>query len=270
MIADLTGISDADGVVVDDDGTVYFLTDDSVHSYVGRIPPGGEPFIQWLRIVDSPTTWGLALDRRRKRIYVAVVSGVGAIVMFEEITGTPRGRQLVTGIAEPNDVVVAEDGTVYYSNQADRNIYSVSVDGQGPRLATTTPLGNAAAEQEPAGLAFAADGSLVVGLSRGGRLHRIILAGGREVSRDFFGAWAGWANGLAFDRSGRLYISIYDDTAPRSVVRLEKDGTGIPTTILPGGRFSSLAFGRGPLDCRDLYVADPFGPMQRVRVADAD
>jgi sugar lactone lactonase YvrE len=264
---DVSAIKNADGLAIDDDGAIYYLTDDATHSYVGQLLPGHARDDHWVRIDNSPVTWGLALDRTRKRLYVAVVSGGGAIVRFENIKGTPVGKAVVTGIKDPNDVVVADDGTVYYDDQGDRNIYAVSPAGQGPILVSRSPLGNVAADQSPAALTMMSDGSLLVGLEHDGPLYRLLLSGGTESSRERYGKWLGWANGLTFDGRGRLYISIYDDNVPKSLVRIET--SGVVNTVLGNGRFSSLAFGRGPLDCRDLYVADPFGPMQRVRVPDA-
>jgi hypothetical protein len=265
--ADVTGIDNADGVQVDTDGTVYFLSDDAVHSYVGRIRPGQAPEPRWVRVDNSPTTWGLALDSARKRLYVLVVDGQGALVAFDNITGAPVGSQFVTGINNGNDVVVAPDGAVYYSQQGNRHVYRVPPEGGAPALVTMTPVGSNVLNQAPAALAIAPDGSLLVGLERGGPIYKLTLAAGREVGRAPLGSWMGWANGLAHDRRQRLYVAMYDDTAPRAVVRLEADGSAIPITT--GSRFSSIAFGRGALDCRDLYVADPNGPMRRVRVGDS-
>ena len=100
-----------------------------------------------------------------------------------------------------------------------------------------------------------------------GPIYKLILTSGLETSRAPINSWIGWANGLTHDRQGRLYVSTYHDTSPRSVLRLESNGS--VTTLTSGGRFSSIAFGRGPLDCRDLYVADPFGPMRRVQDPDS-
>jgi hypothetical protein len=265
--ASVTGIKNADGLVVDTDGIVYFLTDDADNSYVGRIPVGGMPDPKWLRVDNSPTTWGLALDSVRHRLYVLIVDGSGAIIYYDDIKGTPRGGQLVVGIDNGNDVVVGPDGTVYYTQQGDRNVYSVPFTSGPPKLMTTKPIGTGTAR--PAALAFAPDGNLLVGLENSGPIYKVTLtAGGVEASRIPIGEWMGWANGLTFDHGGRLYISIYHDTDPRSVVRLDADGkTTLP--ISSGGRFSSIAFGRGPLDCRDIYIADPYGPLRRVRVNDS-
>ena len=43
VTTNVSSVMNADGVVVDTDGTIYTLTDDATHSYVGRIPPGGTP-----------------------------------------------------------------------------------------------------------------------------------------------------------------------------------------------------------------------------------
>jgi sugar lactone lactonase YvrE len=259
-------ISNADGVVIDTDGTLYTLTDDARNSYVGRVRLGLAPQVQWLSVDNSPVTWGLALDSARKRIYVLVVSGPGALVAFDNIDGTPAGRTVVTGLSNPNDAVVAADGTVYYTNQGDRHIYAIAASGGPAVRVTRTVLGNAS-DQLPSALTIDADQNLIVGLEPTGNLYKIVLSGGMEQSRVAYGTWSGWANGLTFDRRGRLYVAIYHDVDPRTVIRLEPNGT--TTTIASGGRFSSIAFGRGALDCRDLYITDPYAAMRRVRIDDA-
>jgi hypothetical protein len=266
--AKLTGIENADGLVVDTDGVIYFLTDDTNNSYVGRIPVGGTPDPTWLRVDNSPTTWGLALDSPRHRLYVLIVDGKGALIYYDDIKTTPKGGQLVVGIDDGNDVVVGPDGTVYYTQQGDRNVYSAPPSGGPPKLVTRSgPVGTTSAK--PAAITVAPDGALLVGVDNSGPIYKITLtAGGVEAGRMAIGTWMGWANGLAFDHGGRLYVSIYHDTDPRSVVRLDADGK-TTTTISSGGRFSSIGFGRGPLDCRDIYIADPYGPMRRVRVNDS-
>jgi streptogramin lyase len=173
---------------------------------------------------------------------------------------------VVTGLSNPNDAVVADDGSVYYSNQGDRLVYRVAASG-GPAVAISkTPFG-ITSQQLPSAVTMDPGGNLIVGLDHGGPLYQVVLSGGLEAARAPVPGWTGWANGLTYDRRGRLYIGIYDEVASRDVVRLEADRT--TTTIASGGRFSSLAFGRGPLDCRDLYVADPYAAMRRVHVGDA-
>jgi len=266
--ATVTGINNADGVVVDTDGTVYFLTDNATDSFVGRIEPGKMPQIKWLTVYGSPVTWGLALDSAIERLYVVVVSGAGALVAYDDIKSpAPRGSRPLEGLTNPNDAVVAADGTVYFSVQGDRHIHWMSRDGR-TGVTTRNPLGNVSLKQAPSAVTIDPTGNLIVGLEHGGPLYRIVLNGTAELSSGVYGKWTGWANGLTFDRQGRLHIGIYDDVNPRDVVRLEADGM-TTTKIASGSRFSSIAFGRGPLDCRDLYIADPYGPLRRVRIMDA-
>jgi hypothetical protein len=267
--ANVSSILDADGVVADDDGTLYYLTDDSTNSYVGRILPGGVPDTKWLPVMNSPTTWGLALDREQQRIYVLVVDGGGALVKYDNIKGSPTGTVFYAPITNGNDVVVGSDGSVYFSQQGDRHIYRVPRAGGAAQRVSATTLGSVALKQAPAGLTFDPAGNLLVGLEHGGPIYRLALTGGVETGRTAVGTWTGWANGMTHDRAGRLYISLYDDLDPRSVVRLDTETPTTTTTITSGSRFSSITFGRGTLDCRDLYIADPFGPMRRVRVVDS-
>jgi sugar lactone lactonase YvrE len=227
----------------------------------------GQPFdMNWRRLDNSPVTWGLGLDRARRRIYVLVVSGPGALVAFDDIDGAATGRQVVTGIDNPNDVVVASDGNVYFSSQGDRLVYKVGPNGGPKTPVSTSPFGSAGT-QMPSAVTMDPLGNLIVGLEPGGPLYQVTLADGVQVSRTTIPNWTGWANGLTYDRKGRLYVGIYDDVQPRNLVRLEADGR--TTTIAMNGRFSSIDFGRGPLDCRDLYVTDPYAAMRRVRVNDA-
>jgi sugar lactone lactonase YvrE len=264
---DVSAIKNVDGLAIDDDGTIYLLTDDSTHSYVGRLKPN-QPYDQkWRRLDNSPVTWGIALDRKNRRIYVLLVGPPGALVVFDDIDGAATGSQVVTDLENPNDAVVGEDGSVYVSNQGDRTVYRVQRAGLKSPI-STTPFGDKAMGQMPSALTIDPAGNLIVGLEPGGPIYRVALsADGMQTSRTAIPGWNGWANGLTYDRSGRLYIGIYHDTQPRNLVRLEPDGR--VTTIAMNGRFSSIAFGRGPLDCRDLYVTDPYAAMRRVRVMDA-
>ena len=268
MTTNVSGIANADGVVVDTDGFIYTLTDDSTNSYVGRIPPGGTADVDWLTVDASPTTWGLALDSPGHVLYVLVVDGTGALVRYQNIKGTAAGDQIYSGIPNGNDVVVGPDGHVYYTQQGDQNVYAIAAPGRTRRKVTATPIGSSS--QLPAALTFAPDGKLLVGVEEG-PIYRLTLTNGSETGREQLTGWTGYANGMTHDYLGRLYVAQYHDTAARSIVRLNISGNVVTgtTTIVNGGRYSSIAFGRGPLDCRDLYVANPFGPMQRVRVPGA-
>ena len=259
---DLSGIDGADGLAVAPDGTLYFTSDDGTDGWVGRLRPGQSPEKQWLRIARAPLITGLAFDGARDRLYVASVSA-SAILAFQVTPSGAAGRVLIGNIDGLNDVALDAAGDLYYTLQSDRHIYRVSPEGAAVRV-TREPLGAAGGDQSPAGLAFAPDGSLFVGLKNGGNIFKVGITAGLEQSRAIFGAFQGWANGLAFDSRGSLYIGTYHGSLDTRVIRLQPDGAN-PAVVLDGGRFSSLAFGRGALDCHDLYIADPHGPLRRVQ-----
>jgi sugar lactone lactonase YvrE len=167
----------------------------------------------------------------------------------------------VTGLLVPNDAVVGPDGAVYFSDQGDGRIHGVSPDGI-TRIVTPVPIPGG-----PAGLAFGNQGELYVGVSTDGPIYRLNLVDGVEMSRARFGALIAWANGLAVDPAGHLYVSTYSLLGQGQVWRVPANGLEA-TIILTGASFGSMAFGRGALDCLDLYVAVPVGPLQRLR-ADA-
>jgi hypothetical protein len=268
MVTNVSGINNADGVVVDTDGFIYTLNDDATNSYVGKIPPGGTADDDWLTVTNSPTTWGLALDSPGHVLYVLVVDGPGALVRYQNIKGTASGDQLYSGIVNGNDVVVGPDGHVYYTQQSDQNVYAIAAPAKTRRKVSATPIGSPS--QLPAALTFAPDGKLLVG-TEGGPIYRLTLTNGAETDRDQLMGWTGGTNGMTHDHLGRLYVAQYHDTQSRPIVRLNITGSTVTTVTNIGssGRYSSIAFGRDPLDCRDLYVANPFGAMQRVRVPDA-
>src|SRR5439155_10182371 len=118
-------------------------------------------------------------------------------------------------------------------------------------------------QTSPAGLAFAPDGTLVVGMKPAEKLVRLWLSKGNEIRRLSFGKINDWANALSFDERGRLYVALWSQTDPKSVMRIDAD-EAMPVPVLSGGRFSTLVFGRGALDCKDLYIAEPYGTMHRL------
>src|SRR4030095_6269831 len=154
----------------------------------------------------APAPGGLALDRINRRIYVLVVSGPGALVAFDDIDGAAPGRQVVTGLDNPNDVVVAKDGSVYFSSQGDRYVYRVASAGGAKEAVSTMPFGDGAMTQKPSARPVDPEGNLIVGLEPSGPLYRVALsATGLQTSRTPIPGWNGWVNGLTYDRSNRLY-----------------------------------------------------------------
>jgi hypothetical protein len=256
-VVDVSSITKSDGVAIGDDGTLYFTAVDVVDGWIGRVMgPSVQP--RWLRIPGALNLRGVVIDHARQKLYVAD-DGLGAILAYDLPSPAATGVVVVSGLTGVNDLALDAAGTIYFSGS--QSIYRV-VQGQAVVI-SVDPVGDLAKDQGPGGLAFGADGSLIIGIRKGGPIIRLTLASGVEGGRTTFGSFDGWVNGLALDRSGRLYAGMYDLTVNTSVMRIEPDGlTSAP--VAGGGRFASLAFGRGPLDCHDLYVANVGGAMVRV------
>jgi sugar lactone lactonase YvrE len=197
----------------------------------------------------------MAIDGARGVLYYTAGTPTAELQAVDLAAAAPKPRTVYRGLIDPNDVAVGPDGNVYVSDQGDGQIYSFTPAGQKTRV-TRSPLGVPAEYSGPAGLAFAADGTLVVGIKGNVPLVRLTLAGGLEMVRASFGMVNEWVNGLAYDERGRLYVALFNQTETRDVVRLDSD-TAVPVPVVKAGQFSTIAFGRGELDCHDLYVSDP-------------
>jgi sugar lactone lactonase YvrE len=257
----ITSIVAADGLAIARDGTIYYSTTDDTHGYVGRLRPRQPLENHWQRLDNQPITWGLALDSANNKLYFASDTTIfGFDLGFDPPLRFPVGAKL-TNI---NDMAVGPDGSLFLSVQSDRHIYRVvpSPSAVATRV-STMPLGTAAQNDGPAALTFGADGALYIGMAGKSAIVRMVLEGLVERSHANFGTFTGWANGLAFDRTGRLYVGLWDSTIDQEIALLTPTGTPAGKVVVKG-RFASMAFGRGALNCRDLYVANPLGPMTRV------
>jgi sugar lactone lactonase YvrE len=257
----LAGITNADSIAIGPDGTLYFSQVAMTDGHVGRLRPGGAAAEkQWVRVPMGARIYGLAVDAGRRRLYVASSSGK-AIHWVDLNAPMPTLQNLVTALGNPNDIAVATNGDVYYSDQGDNQIHRITPAGMRT-VASKTALTPAS---KPAGLAFGSDGALYVGTSPSGPILRFDLANGVESARRSYGHYIGWGNGLVFDERGRLYLSttISAMTMGESrVVRIASDDSGA-IQIVGGRNFGGMAFGRGALNCNDLYIASSSGALQR-------
>jgi sugar lactone lactonase YvrE len=261
---DISRIVNTDGLAIGPDGTIYFTQASATTGWIGRLRPGDAlPDSTWLDVPGGTLLFGLAVDARGERLYV--VSSSGHAINFVDLGGIdpPSLQVLVTGLLQPNEAVVGPDGAVYFTDKGDARIHRVSPDG------ITSIVTPGAIPGSPAGLAFGNQGELYVGVSPDGPIYQLNLLDGVEVNRVRFGDLVAWGNGLVVDRAGRLYVSTYSLLGQGRVWRVPASGLGA-TAVLSGAGFGSMAFGRGALDCLDLYVAVPFGPLQRIRTDVAD
>jgi sugar lactone lactonase YvrE len=257
------GIASLDSLAIDRDGTIYFDQNDGVNVWIGRRRPGVMPETRWVSVPMAFPTRGMALDSTNRILYfTAAVPSAAALEAIDVDAMTPAARIVIGGFSGPNDLAMGSDGSVYVSEQLDGHIYRVTAAGVRSKV-TKTPLGDPANTRGPAGLTFGPDGWLYVGAKTMGPIVRLQLTNGVEVKRANYGKLDDWGNGLAFDQAGRLYVALWSMDVNKSVVRLDSD-TAAPVTVLTGHWFSGMAFGRGALDPRWLFVAEPQGPLHRI------
>lgn len=267
---DLTDLVSVDSLAIDRAGNIYFSTDNGTNARIGKLPPmNAAANRDWLVLPVGGPLRGMAIDSARSTLYYTVGSA-RELQAVDLDAASPRPRTVARGLSDPNDLAVGPDGKVYLSDQGDGFVYSFTSTGQKTQVTTMGTIGETDNSIGPAGIAFASDGKLVVGAAGTDPLVRVTIgADGREAGRMAFGALRGWANGLAFDERGRLYVALFDLNQGRDVVRVDSD-TASPVPFVRDGHFSSIVFGRGALDCRDLYAADPMGAVVRRMTTDAN
>jgi sugar lactone lactonase YvrE len=236
----LNGTSGTEGIVIGPDGAIYF----SQAGSVGRIAPDGTRNNRWAVIAGANTMWGLALDTARNRLYAGspVTRKIHAVDLSSE---PPMVSDFVSNAGAPNGLTMGPDGFLYYSDFTMGQVYRVDANGM---RTVVTAMGIPSAN----GLAFDAEGNLLVLSYSQGRLYRLTLADGRETGRTMLATGLGSADGLALDAMGNLYVT--DQRAGR-LVRLSPTG-GNPEDLLTGlNAPANIEFGYGTLRCTDIYIA---------------
>ena len=254
---DITAIQNANGLAIGMDGTIYFTQAAAPVGWVGRLRPGMQVETRWVSVPDGALLFGLALDSMRQRLYVASASG--HIIHQIALGGaTATLAPFTRDVDLPNKLAVGTGGVVYFAD-SDTKIYRVQPTGDLYESSARGFGTNASA-----GLAFTKTGDLLVGTLGNGQLFKLTLDGGIERNRTPLGNYRGWTEAIAVDENGRIYVSTHGATGAESqVIRLDAEG-GSPMPLLDGPAFRGLAFGRGALDCRDLYVASQGGPLRRI------
>jgi len=232
------------------------------------------------KVADVETTLGVAGIGERD-LLVADFGPTNAFRQDRNADGvvwriTPEGERTpwVTGIGDPNFVVVRRDGSLLVSDDATSDVYVVGED-RTPRLFTTSvPHPNGMVLSADERTLFVAqifksirpvvnDDSLwALGLGEDGRA----TGAAERVART--GPWAA-NDGLAMDAKGRVYVAANGkageiwryDPATSEMTLVARDVYGA----------ASLAFGEGEFDRTALYVTTTFnegrgGKVWRVPV----
>jgi tRNA A-37 threonylcarbamoyl transferase component Bud32 len=261
---DVSSIRNVRGLAIDGDGTLYFSQEETGQAWLGRLRPGGHPVERrWLHLSAARGISALAVDARRRVLYVASVESGGRLQAIDLRVDPPPVRDLIAGIdGEPRGLAVDATGDVFYSHHRDRVVVRVTPQGLATPVTAGVLVDDGGQLSRPVALAFGPEGHLFVGTNTGD-VFRLQLAAGRETARSLFGEATARGGGLAFDLGGRLYLAEYWP-GRRSLFRFEADGSRF-VVVGEGTQLGPIAFGRGALDCRDLYVASGDGPLQRIR-----
>jgi sugar lactone lactonase YvrE len=228
-------------MIIARDGTIYY----SQSRAVGRLAPGGSPENGWVSLGGSAgTVWGMALDAANETLYVGSPSA-GTIFSIDLTAATPTSEPFVTGAGAPNGLTIGPDGALYYSDFGGSRVMRVEASGGTPTRVTTTNIASAN------GVAFDADGTLLVCSYSSGTLFRLTLTAGAETARDTVATGLGSPDGVAVDANGDYWVT--DNSG--ALVFVPAAG-GTPMRRLMGvANAASVDFGAGPLNCEDIYIA---------------
>ena len=167
----------------------------------------------------------------------------------------------------PNDVVVADDGTIYFTDppygitDPERELAFVGVFRVAPGGAITAEYRGGLGER-PNGIGLSPDGAAVyVADTADGNLYRFAIEGtGALGTRDLVTATSGNPDGLAIDAAGNVFVST---TA------------GIEVFAPDGSRWGAIAVDEQPANCafgdadhRTLYITARTS-LYKVRLANA-
>ena len=169
---------------------------------------------------------------------------------------TPEGEKTVAarGIADPNFVLVSEDGSFLVSDDGTDKIYVVDASGAVSVWSDAVDY--------PNGMALSLDGATLYVAQIFTRLGPVEytdvvwalpVAGGRPAGEPRVAVRTGGSgvDGVAMDRLGRLYVA---DNQSGRIVRFDP-GSGELVVIAEGmSNVASLVFGEGEFDRRAIYA----------------
>jgi len=267
-------VSGARGIAVDRDGIIYYTRESGGRGYIGRVLPGAAPESAWFPIgpagqpVAGSTPRVLRSHRQRGYLVVSDPGLQGGVAYTVNVAGpSPYLGQTTSAIPGIHGLAIAADGGVFIS-RGDGHIDRWMPDSYEYIYgrASTAPIFPAG--QRVLGLAFGPDGQLYMGSSNGGIKRARVV---QMAARDFrlmdvvdHGSFTGAANDLAVDVDGRIYVADHTGTTGARLAILPPGGAGAVQRIdAILGRLAGLAFGRGVLQCDDLYITDVGGPAFR-------
>ena len=163
-----------------------------------------------LRSVPIPQSNGVTFDSQDHLVIASVATQ--AILVMDTNTGKIIKKYTDPLIASPDDVDVAKDGSIYFTDMHTGNIGRISPDGKVSVVENLGPWVNSL-RMSPAG------DQLFVGHCIGADRLTIIDLTGKAKPR-VFAEGIGWPNSMSFGPDGRLYTPL---NVKRQVVRWNTD-----------------------------------------------
>ncbi len=246
-VADIVGTG---GIAIAPNGTIYY----SQSKGIGRRVVGGAPEPKWITGLGG-TMWGLAY-RDDGVLFAATPSvGGGTIYRIDTTAAEPTAVVLVKGVGKPNGLIVAADGAIFFSDINGGVVYRADDSGTATKVTESV--------SSPNGLFLDDDGALLVLSYNSREVVRVVLdAAWRESSSARLFSVTGNPDGIGKDAQGRYYVT---DNSGGRLLQISAD-LSAQTVLLEGvGAAANVAFGRGALNCTDLYVASS-GVMQVLDV----
>jgi hypothetical protein len=209
----------------------------------------------------------LRSHRQRGFLVVADPGLQGGVAFTLNInTGNPYVIQSVTAITGIHGLAVAADGGVFMS-RSDGHVDRWLPDSYATIVGRVSTAPIFPGGQRVLGMVFGPDGQLYMGSSNGGiKRARVVPMGSEFRLMDVVdhGSFTGAANDLAVDVDGRIYVADHTGTTGTRLAIVPPGGVGAVLRVdAVLGRLSGLAWGRGWLQCNDLYVTDVGGPARR-------
>lgn len=240
-----------------------FLTGSLAEGTLFEIANDGSmtPFVTDSDLVSSV---GIEVDEPRERVVAANsdravfqggAQGQAKVGVYELSTGDRRAMVDLAPLVEAgenasffaNDVVVADDGTIYATDTMQNVIYAVNDDYEGSVFYRFDPMEGLSLN----GIEFHSNGYLIV--VGGPNLYKVPLDNPDETSRISLPEPMRGADGIVFDSMGRL--AVVSNSASR-VVALVSDDDWASATIDAVATFQGQAT-TGAVVGDDIYVVQP-------------
>jgi gluconolactonase len=246
------------------DGALYFsdISPNPWHSTLRRYDPVTGEAEDFLVEADSN---GLAVDANG--VLFSATAGKHAISKYD--LGSKMATIVAEGFNSPNDIAIASDGTIYFSDPQQGEI---SAGGKPQvvnrlRAGETVPTAISNDLQQPNGVTLSPDESILYVVVNSSAIKKVTLADGLAGTIEDFAMQLNTPDGMTKDCAGNLYV--VEHQSQRVLVFSPSGGTPIATITLGTGGMTAgnhqgnptnLAFGGA--DRKTLFITAAYSLWQ--------